>query len=291
MKFKPMKCLIFGHGQVGESLAALLSSQKIPVDITTRQISAPKRLHENGHLIPFSSVDFEGYTHILSTIPPRNDGDPVLKAYKNSLLSIKNTTPPWIGYISATSVYGDHEGRWVDETTPPSPSTQRGENRLSVEEEWKKHTETLCIFRVSGIYSSTHNLFAKRDEDPSRPFVFKKNHFTSRIYLKDLTHILMHAMMQKVTGIFNIADALPAPSHEVVTWFFEKKNLSHPLFIPYETWEGRRGYYDFYQENRRINGEKILNTTGYILQFPTYKEGYEDMKNEKVEEMKGKNIQ
>ena len=51
-------------------------------------------------------------SYILISIPPDTKGDLVLRNFKKDLKS-KNIKK--IIYLSATNVYGDHKGRWVNE--------------------------------------------------------------------------------------------------------------------------------------------------------------------------------
>jgi len=51
-------------------------------------------------------------SHVLSSVPPGEAGDPVLTRYGDALRC------GWLGYLSSTGVYGDTGGAWVDETAP-----------------------------------------------------------------------------------------------------------------------------------------------------------------------------
>src|SRR6478752_379940 len=51
-------------------------------------------------------------SHVLSSVPPAADGDPVLTRYDDALVQ------RWLGYLSSTGVYGDTGGAWVDESAP-----------------------------------------------------------------------------------------------------------------------------------------------------------------------------
>ena len=51
-------------------------------------------------------------THVLSSVPPAGEADPVLERYGGALRH------PWLGYLSSTGVYGDCGGAWVDESAP-----------------------------------------------------------------------------------------------------------------------------------------------------------------------------
>src|SRR5688572_21663201 len=64
-------------------------------------------------------------THVLSSVPPGEAGDPVLASYGDAL------GHRWLGYLSSTGVYGDVGGAWVDESAP----TGRGRRTARVEAE------------------------------------------------------------------------------------------------------------------------------------------------------------
>src|SRR5690606_14306165 len=61
-------------------------------------------------------------THLIAWAPPQDDGDPMVGLLRD--LPAPNLR--WIGYASATSLYGDHGGAWIDESAPDAPATGRG---------------------------------------------------------------------------------------------------------------------------------------------------------------------
>src|SRR5690606_13235226 len=89
---------------------------------------------------------------ILVAIAPGPAGDPVLARWGAAIAAAR---PGWLGYLSATSVYGDAGGGWVDEDTAPNPATARGRERLAAERGWQAlaeaHDLPLHIFRLAGI--------------------------------------------------------------------------------------------------------------------------------------------
>ena len=68
--------------------------------------------------------------HILISIAPVNGEDIVIKNFKERF---KDKKFRWITYLSATSVYGDHGGEWVEETSKTNPTSINGIQRLKVE--------------------------------------------------------------------------------------------------------------------------------------------------------------
>ena len=91
----------------------------------------------------------------------------------------------WITYLSATSVYGDHNGEWVDENSKVNPLTENGKSRLNAEKIWiniaKKKNLPIQIFRLSGIYSQERNILEKI-KSRSHQIIDKPNHFFSRMW-------------------------------------------------------------------------------------------------------------
>ena len=71
--------------------------------------------------------------HILISIPPENQEDLVIKNFSKFIESSK---VKWITYLSATSVYGDHKGEWVNENSKTSPISKKGAARLKAECSW-----------------------------------------------------------------------------------------------------------------------------------------------------------
>ena len=96
----------------------------------------------------------EGATHLLTSVAPDDGGDPVLRHYGAPIGALSGVQ--WIGYLSATSVYGDTGGGWVDETAACAPTTDRGRGRVAAEAEWlARFDETelpVHVFRLAGIY-------------------------------------------------------------------------------------------------------------------------------------------
>src|SRR6516164_8383375 len=66
--------------------------------------------------------------YVLISIPPDENGDPVLAVFGDTLAGGNLRS---VVYLSTIGVYGDHRGGWVDEQTPPAPSSDRGRWRVA----------------------------------------------------------------------------------------------------------------------------------------------------------------
>ena len=185
---KAMNIICFGFGQVAKNFIKKLNDQGVPFKLTTTSREASKnKKFEN---INFESFQFtkEGFDknfisrfkeadYILLSIAPINGTDIVVKNFKNYF---KLSKFKWITYLSATSVYGDHKGEWVDEDSETKPTSPNGIERLKVEKEWMeiatKFDLPFQIFRLSGIYSNQYNIL-KRLKSGDVKIINKKNHF------------------------------------------------------------------------------------------------------------------
>ena len=122
----------------------------------------------------------------------------------------------WITYLSATSVYGDHRGEWVDETSKTNPTSINGIQRLKVEKNWielsQQYNSPLQIFRLSGIYSNQYNVL-KRLKRGEVKIINKKNHFFSRIHVEDIANVLqsiLHSVL--IASVFNVGVFIVHPA-------------------------------------------------------------------------------
>ena len=128
-----MKLFCFGYGYCASHIAAGLPQGSV----TGTHRSQPEdnstiELFQFSDTQPLSDDALQALkttSHVLISIPPRQEGDPVYSHYANMLAH--SSALKWLGLFSATSVYGDHEGNWVDETTPPAPTGTRGKHRLT----------------------------------------------------------------------------------------------------------------------------------------------------------------
>ena len=100
--------------------------------------------------------------YILISIPPQSNKDVVLKTFGKFLKNLKFKK---LIYLSATSVYGNHNGKWVNEKSKLKGKTKFGLRRKIVEKAWIKLRNLtkldINILRVSGIYSKENNVLKK----------------------------------------------------------------------------------------------------------------------------------
>ena len=185
-------------------------------------------------------------------------------------------------YLSATSVYGDHKGEWVNEDSLTKPTTSNGIGRLHAENLWmnlySNNKLPLQIFRLSGIYSNEGNILS-RLKSGNVKIVNKKNHFFSRIHVEDIANILFKSLSNfKSSEIYNISDDKPSSSKEVTLYGVKLLNVDIPQSIEIKDIESEM-LKNFYKESKKVSNKKMKSFFNYNLKFPTYVEGLNYIRN------------
>ena len=279
------RVLIYGYGYVARFLSEKIIANGNTVLATTRdpnkinvQIDKLTLVHPdkvNSKLVEYG----DEITHLIVSVPPNESGDIFLKQYKDSLLNMFNLK--WIGYLSATNVYGDHNGEYVSEFSSLKGTTSKGINRIKAEGEWTEHSKEnnlpLHIFRIAGIYGPERNIF-ERIKLNKFNHIIKNDQYFSRIYISDLVNILFASMNKpNPINIYNIADDMPSSMCDVVEFICQKTSCTIPEKISFEDLDKKQQQDSFYLENKRINNRLLKEDLGIILKYPSYREGYEEI--------------
>lgn len=278
------KIFCFGFGYAAGFLSVKLRDHGWKICGTTTTADKKSFLKKNGidawlfdrnHAIPDPFHAFSDVTHVLLSVPPDADGDAVFDAHAADLAGIKNLE--WVGYLSTTSVYGNQDGNWIDETARATPSSSRGSRRLRAEQQWQSlHLNDglpLHIFRLSGIYGPGRSaLDAIRSGDARR--IDKPGHAFNRMHIDDIVQALIASMNKPNPGsIYNLADDAPSPSHEVIQFACNLIGSAPPPLIPFDQAEMAPIVRSFYKDNKRIRNDKIKDELGVELLHPDYRSG------------------
>ncbi|MBQ4826529.1 SDR family oxidoreductase [Leisingera sp. HS039] len=265
---KTLLCLGFGY--TARALAPRLLAQGWRVIGTSREAVEA----EGVEMItwPGQDVPLDGVTHVLSSIGPNMAGDPVLAAMAGQITAAPDLE--WVGYLSTTAVYGHHDGAWVDEATPVTPSSERGDWRARAEAQWQAIPGLpLHIFRLAGIYGPGRGPFAKLMAGKARRII-KPGQVFSRIHVEDIAQVLAASIAQPDPGaIFNVCDDDPAPPQDVLGHAAELLGLPVPAEVPFDEAGMTPMARSFYGENKRVRNLRIKEELGVKLLYPTYREG------------------
>ncbi|WP_443216536.1 SDR family oxidoreductase [Rhodophyticola sp. CCM32] len=277
-----MILLSFGHGYSARALARLLPGDA-EVIATTRSLDKAETLRAKGvtaRIFPGDDLrdDLARATHILVSAGPGAGGDPVLAALREDIAAIAGQKT-WIGYLSTTGVYGDHQGGWVSEETALAPSTDRGRARVAAETAWQDlAAETgaaLHIFRLAGIYGPGRGPFAKVRRGTARRII-KQGQVFSRIHVEDIAQVLLASIQRPNPGaIYNVCDNLPAPPEDVIAYAARLLGRPVPPDLPIDQAEMSPMARSFYAESKRVANRRIREELGVTLRYPDYHTGLE----------------
>ncbi|MEZ5758296.1 MAG: SDR family oxidoreductase [Emcibacteraceae bacterium] len=268
-----MNLFCFGLGYTANHLIRSLSPAKW-------QYSGSQRSGENKFITnePLQNADkiLEHVTHLLISIPPdKNVSDPVLFHHKRNIETMPNLK--WIGYLSATSVYGDYHGEWVDEQTPLHPTGPRGKSRLEAEKMWLSLDLPVHIFRLAGIYGRDRNQIEAVRNGTARKII-KPGHVFSRVHVDDICSALIKSMDQPaLKEIYNIADDCPAATADILDFICQELHLPAIEGELFENSDISPALRSFYRDNKRIKNEYVKNALDWRPKFPSFREGYRDI--------------
>lgn len=263
--------LSFGHGYSARALAAALPDGWQVIGTTRDPAKAAAdpvlRVWPGSDLAP----EIATATHVLLSIAPDSEGDPVFRALGTALAAAPHLV--WVGYLSTTGVYGDHDGGWVDEDTPLAPATRRGEMRVLAERQWQSLDLPLHIFRLAGIYGPGRGPFAKVRAGTARRIV-KPGQVFSRTHVEDIAQVLAASIARPDPGaVYNVCDDDPAPPQDVIAHAAGLLGLPVPPAIPFDQADLSPMAASFYAESKRVRNDRIKSDLGVRLRYPTYREG------------------
>ena len=260
--------LIFGLGYTARAIAAVAGMDVI----------GTSRRGEAG-CIPFDAAEpaIADATHLLISTPPGPDGDPVLALYADAIGRAPRLR--WIGYLSSTVVYGNRDGAWVDEDTPPVPTQARGQRRVEAEAAWATYASRcpVDIFRLAGIYGPGRSAFDDLRAGKARRTI-KPGHQFGRIHRDDIARAVVAAMHQgRPAGprILNLSDDEPSESADVVTEAASLLGVNAPPPVTFAEAEPTMSpmALGFWAENRKVASRKTQQALGLRWLYPTYREG------------------
>lgn len=278
--------LIFGAGFSGRAYGHKLARAGGTVFGTTRDPAKAGALKALGimpvifdgeALMPDLGDAIAQATHVVVSVAPDTDGDPVLKTYGDAMAAAPNLR--WIAYLSTVGVYGNHDGGWVDEATEPRPVSARSIQRLAAEHDWQalaaQRSIPLSILRLSGIYGPGRNAFSNLAAGRARRLV-KPGQVFNRIHVDDIAGALAFLAERRHDGILNVTDDLPAPPQDVVAYAACVMKVDPPPEIDFETATLSPMARSFYGENKRVSNAAI-KALGFTFVHPDYRSAFDRM--------------
>ncbi|MCC3536166.1 MAG: NAD-dependent epimerase/dehydratase family protein [Microcoleus sp. PH2017_25_DOB_D_A] len=185
-----------------------------------------------------------------------------------TLVSVLQQTPTvkQVIYTGTYSVYGDCQGKLVNEESPVAPANPNGEILAETERVLLAASNPnlqVCILRLGGIYGPGRELVKifGRWAGTTRPGAGEDA--TNWVHRDDIVGGLTFALDNRLQGIYNLVGDVSLSSRELVDRIFETHNL------PKATWDTSVSSVRPY--NARVSNQKI-KAAGYQFIHPEISE-------------------
>ena len=279
---KKKKFFFFGFGQSAKYFVRELVKSKVNftfcatnTEKTTSRIFEKKKI--NSYKFKNNIFDkkllkrLQITDYILVSIPPKENKDPVLKKFKKILMNLNFKK---LIYLSATSVYGNHNGQWVSENSRLKGKTLFGTRRIAAEKAWlsfkKQSGFDINILRVAGIYSKESNVLKKI---LNKNIYVKEKKFFSRIRIEDLAIIIKKTFFSsKSSMILNVSDDQPSTNVEVAKYAANLLKLKSLYAVPISKFKNKM-IKEFYKDSKKVSNNNMKKKLKIKLKYPTYKHG------------------
>ena len=278
-----IKLFCFGFGLSAQYLVKLLidKNENFSVAGTSRSVIKFKEKEVKSFYLEEEKFDskiaeyLKDVTHVLVSTPPKIE-DVIINNFYDILSANKKLM--WLGYLSSTSVYGNHNGEWVTESSDTNPTSDTGMHRLQAEKKFLNTNLPVRIFRLSGIYSKERNVLDRLKHQETK-VVQMNNHIFSRIHVEDIAQTLWNSFQKsKAKDIFNVSDDMPCSYKEVVEYALNLLGIDKPKEVSLKDLpEGRMK--NFYLDSKKVSNQKA-KLMGLQLKYPTYKEGLDSIFNQ-----------
>lgn len=251
------RLFVFGLGYTASRLATAMRERGWRVDATG---SAGNIAFDDEDAV---TTALSGASHVLSSVPPSDDSDPVLDRYGRALGG------KWLVYLSSTGVYGDTGGAWVDEGSPTGSGRRTA--RAECDARWRDAGAR--VFLLPGIYGPGRSALDRVREGKARRIDLPGQVF-SRVHVDDIVSGVLAAIEGDApAGAYNLADDLPCSQNAVIEEACRLLGATPPPLQTMEQADLSPMARGFYSENRRVANGKAKRVLGWQPRFATYREG------------------
>ncbi|SEH37622.1 Nucleoside-diphosphate-sugar epimerase [Halopenitus malekzadehii] len=191
----------------------------------------------------------------------------------------RETVPDRLVYTSSTGVYGDHDGDWVDESTPIDPQTEKT-RVLAAAERVALGTSTGVgidgtVTRFSGLYGPDRYRLERYLEGPVT------EGYLNMVHRDDAAGAIRHLLEtnQGRGSVVLVTDDEPIAKHAFADWLADECGVDRP---PKRSKAERLSDPEISDRvARRVRTSKRctndrLRELGYELAYPTHREGYRE---------------
>lgn len=178
-------------------------------------------------------------------------------------------------HLSSTSVYGQTEGGWVDETSATEPGSAT--SRILVETEawlmsaFAEDGFPVQILRVAGIYGPGRGFALQQLLKGEARIQGDGLRWVNMVHRDDVASAVRAVAERGGVGrVYNVVDDEPVAQGEFVTWLARSRGLPvPPVATEAENAARKRGL-----THKRVSNRRLRAETGWEPLYPTFRQGY-----------------
>lgn len=287
-RFRQIRITIAGCGQVGQSMLRHFSSRYFNASYRSSPLAAGRKqlfrelgakpikadVHNRADLKRLAALG----GRVIWMAPPRSDKPDT--SLKQLLLlcslrqSIYGLAKPRMTYVSTTGVYGNVNGRWIDELTPRNAQSERAKRRISDENQLitgnKSGWAQIQILRAPGIYGNDR-LPIERLKTRQPAIEAKDDSWSNHIHEVDLGRL---AFWSQIKGgsrtVINACDQHPLKMGDYFDQVADAVGLERPPRLPRDKVRDAVSpmMWSFMQESRKIRSLR-MHQIGFKLKYPS----------------------
>jgi nucleoside-diphosphate-sugar epimerase len=277
-----MTKLLIGHGYLGRRVAALWREQGHLVRATTRRACKGEELRQLGiQPVICDVLDRESLaalpvadTVVHAVALDRSAGRSMRDVYVAGLANVLSCLPPArrFIYVSSSSVYGQTHGEEVDETSPTVPQDESGRVVLEAEQLLRKRVPGAIILRFAGIYGPGR-LFRSQALQSGEPIVGNPEKWLNLIHVTDGAAAVLAAEEKGQPGqTYNVCDNCSVRRCDFYRDMARYLGVAEPEFLRPASPSSVRHEL----ANRRLSNRRLRDELCISLQYPSYREGFQN---------------
>lgn len=274
-----MRLLIIGCGYLGRRVASLAKDEGHIVHAVTRSESHAAEFRSQGWqpviadvLKPESLVELPQVDVVVHAVGlDRRSGASMRDVYVGGMGNVLQHMPKpgRFVYVSSSSVYGQSDGSWVEETSSTEPQEDSGRIVLETERTLRNAMPEAIVLRFSGIYGPGR-LLRRQTIESGEKIVGDAEKWLNLIHVEDGAAAVLNAFSAPLGSTFNICDDEPVRRRDFYRELARCLNKPEPQFLPptpdQPTPPHEKG-------NRRIRNEAMRRILSVELKYPSYRVG------------------
>lgn len=167
-------------------------------------------------------------------------------------------------FVSSSAVYGEHEGAWVDETTPPAPLGFNGRILLDAEARLFALPCATVSLRLAGLYGPGRLQLIERLRKGEARAPRQPAHWANRIHIDDAAAAVDHLLaLPQPEQVYLGCDNTPLPLHTLYSDLADTIGAPAPAEGPPPAHVG----------SKKLSNAR-LRASGWTPQWPDARQGY-----------------